>query len=140
MKAIGYLVAGAALIPGLVSALDPNNITGWRYRGCYSDKRFTNTAACWLPLDDPSPAAASLWHIRLPPYPKRATSTVSTPTEDQSAQPRAQTLVSDTPVQTTTCASVTTPSQSTEQAQTAPTRTVFPTQITRSVSSAAEVI
>ena len=37
MKAIGYLVAGAALLPGLVSALDPNyNITNWRYRGCYS--------------------------------------------------------------------------------------------------------
>ncbi|KAI1577953.1 WSC domain containing protein [Pyrenophora tritici-repentis] len=55
MKAIGYLVAGAALIPGLVSALDPNNITGWRYRGCYSDKRFNEyRSMAGYPSTDPS--------------------------------------------------------------------------------------
>ncbi|RMZ72698.1 WSC domain-containing [Pyrenophora seminiperda CCB06] len=41
MKAIGYLVAVAALLPGLASALNPaSNIPQWRYKGCYSDKRY----------------------------------------------------------------------------------------------------
>jgi hypothetical protein len=40
MKAISYMIAGAALFPGLVNSLDPAPDqylpAGWRYRGCYS--------------------------------------------------------------------------------------------------------
>ncbi|KAH7394971.1 hypothetical protein DE146DRAFT_66613 [Phaeosphaeria sp. MPI-PUGE-AT-0046c] len=44
MKAVAYLLAGAALLPGLVSALDPAPqsalTSGWKYKGCYSDRYF----------------------------------------------------------------------------------------------------
>jgi hypothetical protein len=37
MKAIGYLLAGAALLPELASGLNPaTNLNGWTYNGCYS--------------------------------------------------------------------------------------------------------
>jgi hypothetical protein len=40
MKAIGYLLAGAALLPGLVTGLGPATSAtlpnGWSYRGCYA--------------------------------------------------------------------------------------------------------
>lgn len=40
MKAIAYLLAWVALLPALVSALDPAPInktpTGWKYKGCYT--------------------------------------------------------------------------------------------------------
>ncbi|KAF2855711.1 hypothetical protein T440DRAFT_504301 [Plenodomus tracheiphilus IPT5] len=39
MKAFGYLIAGAALLPELVSGLSPAaNDVIWSYQGCYSDK------------------------------------------------------------------------------------------------------
>lgn len=40
MKAFGYLIATAALIPGAVAQLKPAAFNllanGWRYKGCYT--------------------------------------------------------------------------------------------------------
>jgi hypothetical protein len=40
MRAIGYMIAGAALLPGLVNSLDPAPDTslpiGWKYKGCFT--------------------------------------------------------------------------------------------------------
>ncbi|KAF1846719.1 uncharacterized protein K460DRAFT_396046 [Cucurbitaria berberidis CBS 394.84] len=50
MKAFGYLLAGAALLPDFVlGSLSPaphaNLPNGWRYKGCYADKPFDHQAA-----------------------------------------------------------------------------------------------
>jgi hypothetical protein len=40
MKAIGYMIAGAVLLPGVVNSLDPAPDSslpiGWKYKGCYT--------------------------------------------------------------------------------------------------------
>ncbi|KAH7398284.1 hypothetical protein BKA66DRAFT_545889 [Pyrenochaeta sp. MPI-SDFR-AT-0127] len=56
MRAIGYLLAGAAVFSGLAFGLDPaanaNLPNGWRYKGCYSDKPYNYLAFS----DPPSPS------------------------------------------------------------------------------------
>ncbi|OAL54315.1 hypothetical protein IQ07DRAFT_676386 [Pyrenochaeta sp. DS3sAY3a] len=55
MKAFGYLLAGAALFSELALGLDPapnaNLPTGWRYKGCYTDKPWNYLTA----PDPPNP-------------------------------------------------------------------------------------
>lgn len=46
MKAIGYLIAGAALLPELAAGLNATaNDAIWKYQGCYSDKSYTDATA-----------------------------------------------------------------------------------------------
>lgn len=58
MKAFGYLIAGAALLPELVAGLNATaDEAGWRYQGCYSDKQYTGSPG----INEPAVRGVSSW-------------------------------------------------------------------------------